>query len=164
MLLVTRKRRQQIQQVLGSLALAEHMGDIAEDLPRLAKALGLPEPEWNDEQGRLVWPWEASYVDPEDVVEAPFDPDWVSHPGATIASALEDKQLGPGAWRWTKEKSAARMGWTIGMFDRVLSGDEPITDAMALTLSMEYGGTQRFWINRERIFREGLAAGKVWSR
>lgn len=48
-----------VRQILVSLSLAENMGDVADDLPDLARLLGEPEPEWSDERGRYVFPWEA---------------------------------------------------------------------------------------------------------
>ncbi len=48
------------KQILVSLALAEHPGDVADDLPRLAELLGLPKPTWVAHRGRFVFPFEAT--------------------------------------------------------------------------------------------------------
>ena len=48
------------KQILVSLALAEHPGDVTDDLPRLAELLELPKPEWDESLHRLVFPFEAT--------------------------------------------------------------------------------------------------------
>lgn len=55
-----------LQDALSSLALADHMGDINNDLPWLAKVLGLPTPVWSDERDRMLWEWDEDYEEEED--------------------------------------------------------------------------------------------------
>lgn len=47
-----------VRPILVSLSLADHVGDVNNDLPRLAKVLGFEEPEWSDERQRMIFPWE----------------------------------------------------------------------------------------------------------
>ena len=48
------------KQVLVSIALSDHMGDVNDSLPRLAELLGLPKPEWDEGYRRMVFPFEAT--------------------------------------------------------------------------------------------------------
>lgn len=47
-----------LKEILVSLSLAEHAGDVNDDLPRLCKVLGFPEPAWSSRWMRMVFPWE----------------------------------------------------------------------------------------------------------
>jgi hypothetical protein len=50
------------RQVLVSISLADHLGDVNGNLPRLAELLGEPAPPvWCDECDRNVWPWEDGF-------------------------------------------------------------------------------------------------------
>ncbi len=46
--------------LLVSLSVAEHAGDVNNDLEDLAVLLNEPSPEWSDEYERFVFPWEDS--------------------------------------------------------------------------------------------------------
>lgn len=42
---------------MGSLSVAENMGDVNEELPHLCQVLGLPAPLWCDGCGRYFMAW-----------------------------------------------------------------------------------------------------------
>lgn len=56
---VTPEEQEKARQIVGGLALADHLGDVNDYLPDLCRLLGLPEPEWDDdyEGYRMAW-WE----------------------------------------------------------------------------------------------------------
>lgn len=47
-----------LRDVLTGLALADHVGDVNNELPQLALALGITRPEWSDLRGRYLWRWD----------------------------------------------------------------------------------------------------------
>ena len=48
--------------LLESISIADHMGDVNNDLPRLAELLGEPGPPvWCDICNGYQWPWEESF-------------------------------------------------------------------------------------------------------
>lgn len=55
-----------IKGYLVGLTVADHMGDVNHYLPLIAKALGLPEPIWNDKYEHFEFPWEDYDHDEED--------------------------------------------------------------------------------------------------
>lgn len=44
--------------LLLSIALSDHMGDVNDCIPALARLLSESEPEWSDEWNRYVFSWE----------------------------------------------------------------------------------------------------------
>lgn len=82
-----------------------------------------------------------------------FDPRWVVPPGATIRDCLEEQGITP-------KVAAHRMGMSPTFFERLLNGEEAITETIAASLSMEIGGDPDFWLNREENYRSDLRAGK----
>lgn len=88
-----------------------------------------------------------------------FDPDWVVHPGATLDDWMDEHE---------------RPWYTLCLADgpgcipartvyRVLFGEEPIDRDLAERLHLRTGISTDLWLNLEKTFRAGLAAGKHWD-
>jgi HTH-type transcriptional regulator / antitoxin HigA len=75
-----------------------------------------------------------------------FLPDWVSPPGDTILSILEEKNE-------SVETFSSKMGCPVEWVYRLLAGEEPIDEPIAMKLSEVVGSTCRFWLARERNYR-----------
>jgi plasmid maintenance system antidote protein VapI len=84
-----------------------------------------------------------------------FDPDWVVAPGETLREWRLDNGLP------TSAAATACAQMPLELYAAVEAGDEPITENVALGLEH---GTQIpafLWLNLERAYRAGLAAGKT---
>lgn len=81
---------------------------------------------------------------------APFEPDWASPPGDTILELLE--QLG-----WTREELARRLCCGVERTDRLIDGNEVLTENDARQLSSVLGSNMEFWLTREKRYRKDLA-------
>lgn len=76
-----------------------------------------------------------------------FHPDdWISPPGDTIADVLKERGWSPQAFAKNACISSAKV-------ERLISGDAPIDEATAVTLSRVLGSTSRFWLTREAHYR-----------
>ncbi|WP_037409721.1 transcriptional regulator [Candidatus Solirubrobacter pratensis] len=84
-----------------------------------------------------------------------FDPDWVIAPGETLKEWREENKLGVKAAATT----CARM--SVDLYTAIEAGEQPITDTIADALHFGTGIPKRLWLNLERIYREGLKAGKT---
>ncbi len=93
-----------------------------------------------------------------------FQPDWLSVPGGTILDILEERGMS------TKEL-AMLLGYTQHRAERLLAGKEAITKDVAKLLSERLGGSERFWMSREKNYRNEVArlqgtgdisAAKAW--
>lgn len=82
--------------------------------------------------------------------EMPFEPDWLSPPGDTIADVLEERG-------WSQAEFAQRSGYTAKHVNQLLRGKAPISEDTALRLERVLGSTARFWLQREAEYREALA-------
>lgn len=79
-----------------------------------------------------------------------YTPDWVSPPGETIADILKEKEI-------PRRVFANRMGMTRKETCRLMEGEIEITTCIACKLENAFGvPTARFWIDRERLYRESL--------
>lgn len=78
-----------------------------------------------------------------------FDADWLSPPGETITSALEDREL-------DKALLETALGATIDNLDELLRGDAPLTEEVARVLEEVIGGSASFWLRREEQYRTAL--------
>jgi len=78
-----------------------------------------------------------------------FQPDWVSHPGETVADLLDERG-------WSQVELAARTGFTRKHINELVAGKAPLSPETALKLEATIGGTVRFWLAREAHYREGL--------
>jgi HTH-type transcriptional regulator / antitoxin HigA len=75
-----------------------------------------------------------------------FSPDWISHPGETIADILKERG-------WTQINFAKRMGQSTKHISLLLNGKDAITEETALKLESVLGSTASFWLNREAQYR-----------
>lgn len=82
-----------------------------------------------------------------------FDPDWVIAPGETLREWMEENHLHPRAAALT----CGRM--PLELFEGILAGEVAITPNVAEGLART-GIPARLWLNLERAYRLGLAAGK----
>jgi plasmid maintenance system antidote protein VapI len=125
------------------------MGDRMESMPTEWETC----PECGGGHARITCICERGH--PE--AELPFDPDWVVHPGATLREWREEQGL-------TVEKAAVRCLLTPTTYELIEAGEMTYGAAVAGRLAYGTGSPMDFWLNRERTFREGLAAGKTWTR
>lgn len=80
----------------------------------------------------------------------PFMPDWVSAPGETIESILEERGM-------TLDEFSISIQKTPAEVQQLLGGQMEITEDLAQTLSSVLGASPKFWLNRERQYREDSA-------
>lgn len=86
----------------------------------------------------------------------PFDPDWVVAPGEILAEWFEETG--------TPKSRAVVFGIPPAQLEGFLAGEELLTPELARQLRCLTRISESFWINSERIFRDGLAAGKTWVK
>jgi HTH-type transcriptional regulator / antitoxin HigA len=93
-----------------------------------------------------------------------FQPDWLSAPGGTILDVLEERGI-------SAKELASLLGYSQQRAENLLVGREAITKDVAKLLSKRLGGSERFWIARERNYRDEVArlqstgdfnAAKAW--
>lgn len=89
----------------------------------------------------------------------PFEPDWVVHPGATLKEELEERAKGIGFPTWAKI-----LHLTPEQLQGIFDGTEPITEDIANRIAHGLGTGAHIWLNLERAYRSGLAAGKTWIK
>jgi addiction module HigA family antidote len=82
--------------------------------------------------------------------EMPFEPDWNSPPGETLADILEERG-------WSQTEFADRTGYTEKHISLLINGKASITEDAALKLERVIGSTAHFWLSREARYREVLA-------
>ncbi|MEM6453881.1 MAG: HigA family addiction module antitoxin [Acidobacteriota bacterium] len=76
----------------------------------------------------------------------PFEPDWVSPPGDTLADLLEERG-------WTQAELARRLGVSNKHVNDLVHARASISSETALQLSRVLGSTPRFWLNLETAYR-----------
>lgn len=76
-----------------------------------------------------------------------FEPDYFSPPGETLEDALEERGM-------TLAQLAECSGLSPTAVEEVICGRGAITPAMAQNLERVLGISARFWITRERLYRE----------
>lgn len=74
-----------------------------------------------------------------------FNPNWTSHPGATIQSVLFEKNV-------SVKEFAQRLEWSIDNVNRLINGSIPIDENLADLLQNTLGATKHFWLNRQSIY------------
>jgi len=84
------------------------------------------------------------------VNDTPFSPDWVSPPGATIATILEE--LGA-----THSELARWIERSTDDVEGLLVGRAEITADVARRLASVLGASEAFWARRESQYRADLA-------
>jgi len=77
-------------------------------------------------------------------------PDWVSPPGHTIVSILEEREL-------TVEQFAHEIGHSAALAQKILDGSHAIDVDLAHRLSRAIGASENFWMAREHDYRASLA-------
>lgn len=81
---------------------------------------------------------------------SPFQPDWVSPPGDTIADLLEEQGF-------NQAELASRTGFSKKHISDLVRGLASINAETALRLESVFGATAQFWLTRESQYREALA-------
>lgn len=80
-----------------------------------------------------------------------YTPDWVSPPGETLADILKERKI-------TRSKLAQRMGLPKKTINQLIKGKVKITIRIAYKMELAlWTPSARFWIDRERLYRESLA-------
>ncbi|MCK7597078.1 ImmA/IrrE family metallo-endopeptidase [Microbulbifer sp. CAU 1566] len=78
-----------------------------------------------------------------------FQPNWASPPGDTIKDILHEQNIEVSEFARTIEKS-------VRDATKLLKGNLPIDEELALDLEKIVGGSMEFWINREKQYRNDL--------
>jgi HTH-type transcriptional regulator/antitoxin HigA len=76
----------------------------------------------------------------------PFQPDWVSPPGETIADILEERG-------WSEAELARQLGYSPRFVSKLIKAKVPITEEIAIRLEQVLGSTARFWLASEAHYR-----------
>ena len=80
-----------------------------------------------------------------------YAPDWVSPPGETLADILKERGI-------TRNEFANRMRLPEKTINQLIKGKAEITIRIAYKMELALGvPSARFWIERERLYRESLA-------
>lgn len=80
-------------------------------------------------------------------------PEWISPPGDTIVSILEQREL-------SIEEFADRVGLSERSAQQIIDGKRPIDRDLAHRLAATLGATQKFWIAREHDYRASMSPPK----
>jgi HTH-type transcriptional regulator/antitoxin HigA len=80
-----------------------------------------------------------------------FSPDWISCPGETIEDLLEERG-------WSLQELALQTGYSFGKIEDIVIGALEIDRDIAETLHQTIGGSVDFWLAREKIYRDAVAA------
>lgn len=84
-------------------------------------------------------------------IENTYTPDWVSSPGETLADILKERKI-------TRTEFANRMGLPKKTINQLIKGKVEITIRIAYKMELALSvPSARFWIERERLYRESLA-------
>ena len=80
-----------------------------------------------------------------------YAPDWVSPPGKTLAEILKERKI-------TRTEFANRIGLSKKTVNQLIKGKVEISVRIAYKMELALGvPSARFWIERERLYRESLA-------
>jgi addiction module HigA family antidote len=83
-------------------------------------------------------------------IENRYAPDFISPRGETLAEILEERNM-------SQSELAQRMGRPRKTINEIIKGKAEITIDTALQIELVLGTPARFWIERERLYREYLA-------
>lgn len=72
---------------------------------------------------------------------------WNSCPGATILDILDEKGI-------TIQEFSDKIEKPISFVQRLVIGNEKITEPLALSLVIAIGSTKFFWLNREELYQK----------
>jgi HTH-type transcriptional regulator/antitoxin HigA len=90
-------------------------------------------------------------------IENKYAPDFVSPPGETIADILRERVI-------SRQVFANRMGLPKKTINQLIKGKVEITIPIAYKMELALGvPSARFWIERERLYRESLDNQNVKS-
>lgn len=93
-----------------------------------------------------------------------FEPDWLSAPGGTILDVMEERGM-------SSKELADMLGYSLERTEKLIAGKEAITRDVAMLLAERVGGSEKFWLSREKNYRNEVArlqssgsvpAGKAW--
>jgi HTH-type transcriptional regulator/antitoxin HigA len=79
-----------------------------------------------------------------------FEPNWVSPPGASLRAILAERDI-------DHREFADRLKISYACFNRIIKGDDPITEDIALALGETLNTSSSFWLSREERYRSDLA-------
>lgn len=79
-----------------------------------------------------------------------FKPDWFSPPGDTILQLINERGI-------SVRDFSEQLNFSVESAERLISGRIAVTRDIAQALTDVFGGSQNFWLNRERDYREDLA-------
>lgn len=79
-----------------------------------------------------------------------FSPDWISPPGETIVELMEENG-------WTQDDLSQKLGYSSTQVRLLISGEESITEEVALSLEKVLGSKASFWLSREAQYRSKLS-------
>lgn len=79
-----------------------------------------------------------------------FRPDYVIHPGETLAEALEERNM-------TQSELAQRMSRPKKTINEIINGKASITEETAIQLEKVLGVPAYFWLNLQTLYREAQA-------
>jgi HTH-type transcriptional regulator/antitoxin HigA len=83
-----------------------------------------------------------------------FDPDWTIAPGETVREWLAENGL-------SVRVAARACGLDVDVLERLLVGDEPLTEDIAHRLKALTLVPASFWLNAERRYRRDLELGRI---
>lgn len=81
------------------------------------------------------------------MIPATFSPTWISPPGETIRDILSSRG-------WSNDRFASEMNVARENADGLLSGFTCIEEEIANRLSLLFGGSPNFWLQREHQYRQ----------
>lgn len=81
-----------------------------------------------------------------------FNPNWVSKPGATINDILEERKI-------SILDFSMKLGMSVDDCLKLIKAELEIDLVMAKKLEKVIGSSTKFWLKREKTYREGLAKG-----
>jgi addiction module HigA family antidote len=83
-------------------------------------------------------------------IENKYTPDWVSLPGETLSDILKERKI-------TRTEFASRMKLPKKTINQIIKGKAEITVRTAYKIELALSvPSARFWIERERLYRESL--------
>lgn len=83
-----------------------------------------------------------------------FDPDWCVAPGEILTEWMEEHDMTSD----TMAIACSMLRWDV---DGICSGRLPIGSIRACKLAQGTGIDPQVWLNLEKAYRDGLAAGKI---
>lgn len=81
-----------------------------------------------------------------------WSPNWIMRPGVILEEEMRERHI-------SKRMTARVIRVDVDTLEGLLDGTVEITEAIAAGLA-RLGISSQFWLNLERNYREGLAAGK----